>query len=48
MKAEPVLRDCTVLVMTASFVELPAGAVGIIRKPFELPDLLDLVNRHCS
>jgi CheY-like chemotaxis protein len=48
VQADPVLRDCTVLVMTASFLELPPGAMGMIRKPFELPDLLELVNRHCS
>ena len=48
VKAEPVLRACAVLVMTASFMDLPSGAVGIIRKPFELPVLLELVNRHCS
>jgi CheY-like chemotaxis protein len=47
LKADPVLRDCTVLIMTAGHAQPPPGAAGLIRKPFELPDLLAFVNRHC-
>ena len=48
VKADPVLRACTVLIMTAGHAQPPAGAVGLIRKPFELPALLAFVKRHCS
>lgn len=47
VKADPVLRNCTVLIMTASFAEPPPGSAGLIRKPFQLAALLDFVERHC-
>jgi len=47
VQADPVLRGCTVLIVTASFVELPPGAVGVLRKPYELSELLELLVQHC-
>jgi len=47
LQADPELRGCTVLIVTASFVQLPPGAAGVLRKPYELSELLDLLERHC-
>ncbi|CAM4079843.1 response regulator [Corallococcus exiguus] len=48
VKADPLLRDCTVVLMTASHVQLPPGAAEFIRKPFDFSELVALANRHCS
>jgi CheY-like chemotaxis protein len=48
VKADPVLHACTVMIMTASHVQLPPGAAGLLRKPFELPELLAAVRQYCT
>ena len=46
--ADPVLCGCTVLVLTASHMQPPPGAAGILRKPFDFQALLEFVSRHCA
>ena len=47
LKADPALQGCKVAIFTAREMPPPQGTVGLLRKPFELSELLDLVNRHC-
>jgi two-component system, chemotaxis family, chemotaxis protein CheY len=42
----PALREIPVLVLTASEPEQVPGAVGILRKPFDLNVLIEAVERH--
>jgi CheY-like chemotaxis protein len=43
---DPALQAIPVLVLTASEPEQVPGAVGILRKPFDLDDLIGAVARH--
>lgn len=43
---EPALQAIPVLVLTASEPEEVPGAVGILRKPFDLDDLINAVEQH--
>ncbi len=43
---QPALREIPVLVLTASEPESVPGAVGVLRKPFDLNVLIEAVERH--
>jgi CheY-like chemotaxis protein len=43
---DPALQAIPVLVLTASEPEQVPGAVGILRKPFDLDDLIGAVDRY--
>ncbi len=47
LEADPVRRTLPVVVVTASHVQLPPGAARLLRKPFELSDLLALIDDLC-
>jgi CheY-like chemotaxis protein len=51
VRADPALNSVRVVVMTAAMpspADAKLAADGVLRKPFELEDLLDTVARHCS
>jgi CheY-like chemotaxis protein len=51
VRADPALNSVRVVVMTAAMpspADANLAADGVLRKPFELEDLLDTVARHCS
>ena len=48
VRADPGLRQVPVVVLSASAREPPEGARGMLRKPFEIPILLDTVAEHCA
>jgi CheY-like chemotaxis protein len=47
LQADEALRALPVLVVTALEDPVPAGAVGLLRKPVQVKALLAAVNRHC-
>jgi CheY-like chemotaxis protein len=47
IRDDPELRACTVLIVTATKTALPLGADGYLRKPFDIGDLLSIVERYC-
>ena len=46
--ADPGLRELPVVVLSASVKEPPRGARAMLRKPFEIPLLLDTVAGYCA
>jgi CheY-like chemotaxis protein len=51
LRADPELRTVPVVLMTAATPvrgEPPPAADGVLRKPFELHELLEAVARHCA
>jgi CheY-like chemotaxis protein len=47
LRADPGLRQVPVVVLSASVNEPPEGARAMLRKPFEIPALLDTVMGFC-
>lgn len=47
VREDPELRSCTVLIVTATKGATPLGADGYLRKPFDIGDLLAVVERYC-
>jgi CheY-like chemotaxis protein len=49
-KRDPALASIPVCVMTAAgpYVQLPAGAIALIRKPIHLDALTALIRRYCE
>jgi CheY-like chemotaxis protein len=47
LRANPATRAIPVLILTASRTEMPEGATHLLRKPFELGELLSVVETHC-
>ena len=52
-KADPVCAKIPVVIMTAFGERFPdaarvCGAVGMLRKPFNIDDVLEVVGRHCK
>jgi two-component system, OmpR family, response regulator MprA len=47
MKADPVLAEVPVCIITAVPNNLPKNAVAILKKPVVLDDVLRFVTRHC-
>lgn len=47
VRADPELRDCTVLIVTATRGASPLGADGLLKKPFDIEELLGAVERYC-
>jgi CheY-like chemotaxis protein len=46
-RADPALRQVPVVVFSASLKDPPEGATAMLRKPFEIPALLDAVAGYC-
>lgn len=46
-RQDPALRQVPVVVFSASLNEPPEGASAMLRKPFEIPALLDAVAGYC-
>ncbi|MBZ4420433.1 response regulator [Myxococcus sp. RHST-1-4] len=47
-RADPGLSHVPVVVLSASVKEPPEGARAMLRKPFEIPALLDTVAGYCA
>lgn len=47
LRADPELRACTVFIATVSKPTPVPGADGYLRKPFDVEELLTVVDRHC-
>jgi CheY-like chemotaxis protein len=46
LRADPRLAEIEVVILTGARTALPG--VDVLRKPFELDDLISTVKRHCS
>ncbi|MFP2912296.1 response regulator [Pyxidicoccus sp. 3LFB2] len=47
-REDPGMRQVPVVVCSASVSEPPEGATAMLRKPFEIPALLDTVSGYCA
>jgi CheY-like chemotaxis protein len=47
IKADPILSDVPVCVVTLTPHEAPSAATCVLRKPFTIDKLLEVVRRHC-
>jgi len=49
VRADPLLAAIPVVIASAhAATHAPSGAAGVLHKPFELPELFAVVERHCG
>ena len=47
LQADPAVRDLPVIIVSANAESAPRGATAVLKKPFEMAHLLEILEQHC-